>query len=222
MKTFRKELPSVLNLPIEWTVEDWAKPIIPLLTPPSRRHRAGPHGRIAHRCSNRGGSSRGFTLIELLVVIAIVAILAALLLPVLGKVKLNAKITSTRVDMRNIESAVAGYQGNYTLPPIPKAPDGTIPPNGAKPNLDYSFTESNSWVISILMDVDILGNQSHARNPQKHSYLNPGTLKPSTIAQGVSSLDYNFRDPWGNPYVIAFDLNYDNAVEIDAGTGQPD
>ncbi|MGQ9454567.1 MAG: type II secretion system protein [Armatimonadota bacterium] len=51
----------------------------------------------------------GFTLIELLVVIAIIAILAALLFPVFGKVKDNAKAASCQSNMKQITLAVLAY-----------------------------------------------------------------------------------------------------------------
>jgi len=151
-----------------------------------------------------------------LVVISIIALLAALLLPVLARAKLQAKITAARADMSNISAAISAYQAAYTLAPVPNPL-----PGGASPGVDYSFT-NNTDIIVILMDVEKFSdgtptaNDNHKRNPQKHSFLN-ANLKPNTTGQGVSSVDYNFRDPWGNPYIIAFDLDYDNKVNVPDG-----
>jgi general secretion pathway protein G len=61
-------------------------------------------------------NNRGFTLIEIMVVIVILALLAALVAPKLMGRADDAKITDTRVQIKNIETALKLYKldnGNY-------------------------------------------------------------------------------------------------------------
>jgi len=211
MKMLNHKLPSLLSLPVAWKDEDWAKPLV-VRGAAGRvcRSRAPRFAPVPCRAVRPRGY-RAFTLIELLVVIAIIAVLAGLLFPVLSKVKLNAKIASARVDMKNIAGAVGQYQARYTVAPIPKV----LPP-GVDNAKDYSFSITNTDIIVTLMDVSKFANVNHARNPEKHSFLDV-RLKQTTTGQGVSEGDFNFRDPWGNPYIIAFDMDYDNKVDIADG-----
>ena len=69
--------------------------------------------------------SRGFTLTELLLTIAIIGILTAILLPVVGKMKMKARRTQRQNNMRHLTVAYLGYElDNGVLMPFDARSNG--------------------------------------------------------------------------------------------------
>ncbi len=185
---------------------------------------------------NHGAATRkarcGFTLIELLVVIGIIAILAAMLMPAVVKMKDKAKVTRAKLDIDKLVQAVSAYEADYSRPPLASvsvqlvsvpasdftfgsssngmdiayAPPPAVPPMAANVRL-------NSEVIAIVMALEKYGNgvvtvnNGHVKNTQKNKYLT-AEFQSDTFSPGVGA-DGVFRDPWGNPYFITLDVNGD-------------
>jgi prepilin-type N-terminal cleavage/methylation domain-containing protein/prepilin-type processing-associated H-X9-DG protein len=74
-----------------------------------------PNLKIMKSHSSRVGvsSTKGFTLIELLVVIAIIAILAAILFPVFGRARENARRSSCQSNLKQIGLGILQYVQDY-------------------------------------------------------------------------------------------------------------
>jgi len=87
-----------------------------------------------------------------------------------------------------------------------------------------AYTTNNSEVIAILMDLTnypngiLTVNTNHQKNPQRTIFLNAkmsGYDPASNDPQPPGGVDNAgvYRDPWGTPYVISLDLNYDEQCQ---------
>ena len=96
----------------------------------------------------------GFTLIELLVVIAVIALLAAVLFPVFGKVRENARRTACISNLKQIGLALTQYAGDN---------DEALPP-GAYPGPNISTITWRQLIFPYVKSVSVFTCPSNPYN----------------------------------------------------------
>jgi prepilin-type N-terminal cleavage/methylation domain-containing protein/prepilin-type processing-associated H-X9-DG protein len=159
---------------------------------------------------------RGFTLIELLVVIAIIAILAAILFPVFGRARENARRSSCQSNLKNLGLAfmqytqdtdemmpfddlgsVAGVSWSgiwmYQMQPYIKSYQILRCPSDTNANLPAEFSGNSSYVINNMYSN--MGSGNYGAFSSKFGAVRPQSLaainSPATTVMATDNTGNN-------------------------------
>lgn len=149
------------------------------------------------------GTRQGFTLVELLVVIAIIGLLAGILVPGLNGAFRAAEKRRALGQIKDLEGAFRSYFTEY----------GEFSPGWA--NKDGAYSTKNSEVVNALLNIKTDAGKGKTTGV---NYKGIVFLELDSVAREVYDDKEEYQDPWGNPYEILLDLNFDD--EISSGTGQ--
>jgi prepilin-type N-terminal cleavage/methylation domain-containing protein len=160
---------------------------------------------------------RAFTLIELLVVIAIIAILVGLLFPAFKAVQDQAKKTQAKNDLTQIVNAVNAFYTEYGKYPTSVActtvdTPATYGPAGANTS-DLLFNELQACPTTGTLP-PTCSNYS-TLNSRQIVFISPPAVKnPSQPRSGIGTTTGlgQFFDPWGTPYNVRIDCDYNNDI----------
>lgn len=169
-------------------------------------------------------NKRGFTLIELLVVITIIAILAAMIVPMVKKALEKGKTAAARSAVLGIETAWKTYQTEYGKWPTQgnQLIDQPAGEQGMRPQIrGGEGIEVTDEVVALLTgepDDQYRGYRKEDHNPKAIQFLEIN--RDFLIKEDDNHRYGDFTDPWGNTYRFALDLDYDNRVRIGQWIGQ--
>ncbi|PYL96228.1 MAG: prepilin-type cleavage/methylation domain-containing protein [Verrucomicrobia bacterium] len=161
-------------------------------------------------------NEQGFTLFELLVVIAIIAALLGLAFPVFQGVLDRAKKVQAKNDVTQIVTAVNAFYTEYGKYPLVTA--DTIYGAGGTSSADLFYS-----LRAVALGANAPVNGVPAVNSRAIVFISPAEDTSQTNPKGKIGSTGHFCDPWGQPYKIAIDGNYDNQITnpytADTGAG---
>lgn len=161
---------------------------------------------MALRTHGKSGLARA----ECLLFLSILLVVASVAVPALVSWRQFKDTRRTYTDLRVIISAVRQYQKEYNSWP------GAEP--GDKNDLRYGYKIPNARVMRILMAVDGPGNEGHAANRKQINFI---TMKSSDGLAPDLNAEGDAVDPWGTPYQMVFDSNFDSTCHaVDSTYGE--
>lgn len=133
-----------------------------------------------------------FTLIELLIVIAVIAVLAGLSFPAMRGALNSGKKAQARNDVQQMAAAIRAFELEYGRQPSTTTGE------------DQWVGGNNENLVKVLLGID------QNLNPRGIRFFEPKMV--SDTKGGVNQSNFRFYDPWGSPYYIKLNTDYDNKI----------
>lgn len=123
-------------------------------------------------------------------------LIVAMLVPAIVKARTKAYQVQVMSEERLIENAVHGYFADR----------GKLPDNTVNADRVYNVKDGNADLIYTLTSSNAGANANHLLNPRQIIYLELPKRENARNSSG------SFCDPWGNPYYVILDTDYNNTV----------
>ena len=165
-------------------------------------------------CSS-SSSRQGFTLVELLVVIAIIAVLATIGVTGGGAALEKARRTTAQATATSIANAVEQFYVEYAA-----LPQSSSTASAGAGDIEVKTDSDGVPILRALTGEDT------AQNPRGIRFLSVKQAKGTGAtykdgAQYSGSSIVGIRDPWGQPFYLVIDANYDGKIDFPAGSPLP-
>lgn len=150
-------------------------------------------------------SRKGFTLVELLVVIAIIAVLAAASFAIGPAMMNKAKKVSAQAGATSLATAVEQFYTEYSA----------LPSASADPSEGAALSTAKGGTGVDLLRI-LAGEDLNDQNPRKIRFLSGKEAKNGRDGIVYSSNGNSIEamtDPWGQPFFLKLDYNYDDRLE---------
>ena len=144
----------------------------------------------------------GFTLIELLVVIAIIAVLAGAGFAAGNAAIQKAKRTTALATATALESAVNNFYTEYGSMPKEMTADETI----------LTTSAQGVTLLNVLLGLETIPSPINTRAVRFLSVREGKANRNGIIYNAAGTTVSGLYDPWGGPFSVALDGNYDEIV----------
>jgi len=152
---------------------------------------------------SRTNGNAGLARSEWLFLLSLCLVIASIAVPGFFSWMHYKKTRLAYSDIRVLISAVRQYHKEY----------GKWPQLGSDVIHDqrYGLKNPNGLLMRVLAANEGPGNESHAGNPNRLDFL---SMKAQGNPLSFLDADGNAIDPWGSPYQLVFDGNYDASCVI--------
>lgn len=149
---------------------------------------------------------RGATRPEWLIALALLFAVGSAGFLAWAETRRSARIARTYDELRTLVTACSRFYREYGVWPTEDASVGDA-------DASVGADGRNRRVVFRLRAVEGEGNEAHRNNPRRIDFLLPLPDDPRPTTPNLAATG-DVLDPWGNPYRLAFDSNYDGALEL--------